>query len=63
MSERVIFVNIAAVFIALGGCLIAHTAGIKYYVRRTAGASIVPAIVSTVEAIFLIVLSIVIVQI
>ena len=62
MIERTIFVNIVALIIAIVSCLIAHVAGIKYYVRKKAGMTIVPAIVSTIESVLLFVISIVLVQ-
>jgi hypothetical protein len=62
MTERLIFTNLFAFFIMLGGCLIAHVAGVKYYVRRKTNATLLPAIVSTVESIVLFVVAIILVQ-
>jgi hypothetical protein len=62
MTERIIFTNLFALIIAAAACLIAHVAGIKYYVRRKENTTLVPAIVSTVEAVILMVVAIVLVQ-
>jgi len=63
MSEKLLFANLFAVAIALGGCHIAHIAGRKYYLRTKERKSLVPAIVSTTEAVILILLALIIVQI
>lgn len=62
MTERILFTNLFALLIIIGGCLIAHIAGMKYYIRKKAGASLVPAIVSTVYSIVLMLAAVVLVQ-
>jgi hypothetical protein len=62
MTERIVITNLFALFIAMGACLIAHVAGIKYYARKKAGISLVPAFVSTVESIILMLAAIVLVK-
>ena len=62
MNERVIFTNLFAILIMMAGCLLSHVAGMKYYARIKSGATLIPAVISTVEAIVLMIVAIILVQ-
>jgi len=62
MTERIFFTNLFAFILAAAGCYVAHVAGVKYYLLAKERVKLTPAIVATLEAAVLLVVSIVLVQ-